>query len=484
MESKGSISFSAAKGSFWLLSSKFGARLLGLFRTFVLARLLLPEDFGIIGITMLTVSLVEMFTESGFGNALIQKKGSVDKYLDTAWTFSIIRSILLFLLIFFIAPIVANFFNAPVAKNVMRVFSFTIILSAMRNPGTIYFLKDLDLSKQFLIDILIFFFNTLFAVAVALIYRSVWALVLGGMAGTFTLFVMSYIMHGYRPRLRLDMTQVRELYSYGKWVSLSFVLYYFISNGANIVVGRVLGASLLGLYQMAMTMGNLAASEISSVISTITFSAYARMQDDTERLKKAFLKVSQFVLLLVIPATVGLFFLAPEIFAVALGPKWISATTTARILCVSGFVLALGTLANPVFNAVARPDISTKLQVIQLITLACLIYPFCHFFGMEGAAFAITFCNIIYVGGCLISALRILQCRKLEFVRTWTVPIIGSLFMLMILSLCRYFLNTHSVLNLCLLILSGLAAYISAALLIDRLFKTGIVSSIRELAKG
>jgi O-antigen/teichoic acid export membrane protein len=442
-----------------MLASKSITRLLGLLRTLVLARLLLPEDFGIIGIAMLTVSFVEMFTETGFSNALIQKKGAVDDYLDTAWTFSIGRSFLLFSVIFLLSPTIAHFFNAPASSSVVRVFAVTMVISASRNPGIIYFVKDLTLSRQFLIDISSFFVNTAVAISAAILYRSVWALVFAGIAGSLTLFVLSYLMYGYRPHLRFDKDKFRELLRYGKWISLSFALYYAISNGPSIMVGRLLGAASLGLYQMAYTIGNMSAAEISNLISAVTFPAYAKMQDDSERLKNAFLRVSGFVMLFTFPLTAGMLLLAPEIFTTVLGPRWMAAMPVARILCFNGLLLAMGSLTAAVFNAMARPDIPAKLQMTQISVLAVLLFPFCRIGGMEGAAVALAISFMVFVFGSFGFVFRLLGCRVMEFVHRGIIPFWGCLVMGLVILLLKHTLHFHTAANLALLVTCGSFAY-------------------------
>ena len=455
----GSMSYSVARGGFWMLASKIGTRLLGLLRTLVLARLLLPEDFGLIGIAMLTVSLVEMFTETGFSNALIQKKGDIGGYLDTAWTFSIVRSLALFAVIFLSAPLIAHFFNAPASGSVVRAFAVTMIISASRNPGIIYFLKDLTLSRQFLIEISTFIVNTAVAVSIAVLFRSVWALVFGGIAGSLTMFAMSYAVHGYRPRFRLDKGKILELYRYGRWISLSFVLYYFIANGPSIAVGRLFGAASLGLYQMAYTIGSLSAAEISNIVSAVTFAAYAKMQGDPERLKKAFLRVSGLTMLLIFPATAGILLLTPEIFACLLGSKWMAAMPAARILCFNGLLLGMASLATPVFNAMARPDISAKLQIIQLALLVLLLYPLSRIGGTEGAATALAVSFAVFASGAFWFVFRLLGCRAVEFARQGAIPLIGSLVMGTVVLLLSHTLYFHGIVNLALCIACGAFAY-------------------------
>ena len=138
------------RGGVWVLALRILNRSLGFIRTIILARLLAPADFGLLGIAMLSISTLETFSQTGFQTALIQKKDNIESYLDTAWTVSAIRGLLLFLILFLSAPIIAEFFNSPQAVLIIRVVALSTLLSGLRNIGVVYFQKELEFKKQFL----------------------------------------------------------------------------------------------------------------------------------------------------------------------------------------------------------------------------------------------------------------------------------------------------------------------------------------------
>ena len=177
------------KGSFWVLSLRLTNRALGLIRTFILARLLLPEDFGLIGVATLTISTVETFSQPGLTVALVQKKEKIHEYLDTVWTVSILRSVIIYLVLFVSASYVTEFFKAPQAKYIIQIFGLSVIIAGCRNSGVVFFQKNLDFKKQYIYEISILMGNVLVAIPAAIILGNVWALVLGGMAGSITTIV-------------------------------------------------------------------------------------------------------------------------------------------------------------------------------------------------------------------------------------------------------------------------------------------------------
>ena len=187
----------------WVLALRIVNRGLGFIRTIILAGLLAPEDFGLLGIGMLSIAAIETFSQTGFGHALIQKKENIDSYLDTAWTVSAIRGIVLFLILFISAPLIAKFFNSEQATLVIRVIAVSTLITGFKNVGVLHFFKKLEFNKQFVYEFSGTLVDLSVAIALAFILRNVWALVWGGLAGNLLRLFMSYLLHPYRPRLKI-----------------------------------------------------------------------------------------------------------------------------------------------------------------------------------------------------------------------------------------------------------------------------------------
>jgi O-antigen/teichoic acid export membrane protein len=178
-----SLSKKVVQGGLWIFALRILNRGLGFIRTIVLVRLLAPEDFGLLGIGMLSIATIETFSQTGFSHALIQKRENIDSYLDTAWTFSAIRSIVLFLILFVSAPLIAKFFNSNQAASVIRVIAFSTLITGFRNIGVLFFFKKLEFSKQFIYELSGTLFDLSVAITLAFMLRNVWALIWGGLAG-------------------------------------------------------------------------------------------------------------------------------------------------------------------------------------------------------------------------------------------------------------------------------------------------------------
>ena len=211
---------------FWALGLRITLRVLGTIRIIVLARLLAPADFGLMGIAMIMMAMLETFTETGFWAALVQRRGDIRPYLDTAWTVQVVRGLLTAGLLALAAPLLAAFFDAPGAITIIRVMAIVAFIKGLNNIGIVYFHKDLEFQKRFLFEVANVIPQVAVGIGLAIALQSVWALVFGSLAGALTGMVASYVLHPYRPRLRLEWTKARELYGFGKWVFTHNILIY------------------------------------------------------------------------------------------------------------------------------------------------------------------------------------------------------------------------------------------------------------------
>jgi len=406
---KKSLRQKAVQGGFWVFFTRIAGRAFSLIRLIILARLLAPEDFGLMGIALLSLATLETFSETGFQQALIQKKGKINQYLNPAWTALVLRGIILFLLLFLITPYAALFFKTPSAIPIIRLISLALLVQGFANIGLVFFKKNLDFKKQFLYEISGTLADFLVAVTAALLFRSVWALAFGFLAGSLARVTVSYLLHPFRPKFDFDFKKGQELFFFGKWVLGSSVLMFLIFQGDDVFVGRFLGVTALGFYQMAYKLSSLPATEISQVIAQVTFPAYTKIQDDLTRLKKAFFQVLRMVALFSFPLAFCLFFLATPLTKIFLGEKWLPMVPAMQILVLAGFLRSLAATTGAVFYAVGQPKIETRWEVIQLIVLALAIYPLALKDGLRGVAGAVLLSTLVATLGYFFEVKKIIK---------------------------------------------------------------------------
>lgn len=379
----------ATTATVWAFAFQAADRSVGAVILVILARLLRPGEFGLFGFALLTIAAVDTFTLTGFNDALIYKRHGMEADLDTAWTFEVVRGGLLALIVFAVAPLVARFFSEPGIVGLLRLVSLVLLLQGAVNIGVVYLSKELDFKRQFAYQISGSLASLIVSVTAALLLRNVWALVLGLLSENAVRLIASFIVHPYRPRLRLDLERLRGLYSYGRWVLGTEIVVYFSREGDNLFVGRVLGAASLGLYQIAFRLANLVTTEITQVVSQVALPTYAQVQMEVERLSKAYVTVLEAIISLALPITAGLVLLGRPLVQVVLGDIWMPMVPAMQVLAVSGLIRAATISAGPLFRAVGRPKLDFWMNTARLVVMAAAIIPLTERYQLVGTALAV-----------------------------------------------------------------------------------------------
>jgi len=468
------------RGGLWVFTAQVIGKGFGIVRLIILARLLAPEDFGIMGIAMLAITTLETFSKTGIEAALIQRKDNIKPFLDAAWTFLVIRGFIIFLLLFFSAPLVAIFFNSPPAASIIRFLGVYALFKAFTNIGVIYLEKELEFKKQFFFQVSGTLADMIVSIVLSILLRNVWALIFGLLAGQITLLCVSYIIHPLRPRFSFKLKQVKELLSYGKWILGSSILGFIISKGDDIVVGKMLNPATLGFYQMAFRLSNLPTTEITQVISRVTFAAYSKIQDNASRLRNAVTRTLRLVSFISVPMGGGMFILAAEMTRVFLGEKWLPIVPAFELLCFVGVVRSITANFGSILNSQGRPDIQTRASLLNMTTLGLSIYHLVKHFGMMGAVYSrmVTFLSQFYVWPYV---LRILQMSLKEMLKTFSLPFISTLVMVFSISMAKNIFYQVNLLNLLSLLAVGLLVYFPVLFLLDGIFKHGIMKELKTI---
>jgi len=477
------LSQKAVRSSFWVFLLRIIQLLFSLSRLIILANFLLPHDFGLIGIALLTMSILETFSQTGFQAALIQKKEDINSYLDSAWTILILRGLILFIILYFIAPYTALFFNAPEAEPIIQVIGFSFFIQAFTNIGIIYFQKDLEFNKEFVYQFIGTLTDFIVSILSVLILKNVWAFVFGLLAGNTARCIISYLIHPYRPKFNFNLNKIKELFNFGKWILGSSILIFLITQGDDIFVGKLLGATALGYYQLAYKISNIPATEITHVISQVSFPTYSKLQDDIPQLRETYLKVLLVTAFLSIPLAGFIFILAPEFIKIFLCEKWMPMVPAIQILAIWGAIRSIGATIGPVFQGIGKPSILTKSMLIQLSLMIILIYPLTYFWDIFGASLAVLipgFIINIYVSYRIII---LLKCKPKNFYKEIIFPFFITIILILSIFVIKIFLISINIIEFLLLVSIGSIIIISLTYLIDKIFNYEIKSSINNIIR-
>lgn len=459
------------------------SRLFDLIRNIVLAKLLSPDDFGLFGIALLFLSMLDTFSYTGFDKALIQKKENINTYLNTAWTVGLLRGIVIAAILLISAPYVATFFNAPQAKDIVKVIGLSMFLQSAVNIAVVRFEKELEFHKYFTYQISGTLVDLIVAVSLAFALRSVWALAFGKIAGNFVRCITSYVIDKYRPRFELDLAKAKELFGFGKWILGSSILFFLIVHGDDIFVGKILGTTALGLYQMAYLFSHIPSTEITALLSRVTFPVYSKIQDDILRLRRAYLQVLNVTAFITFPVSGLVFLLGPYFIRSFLGQKWVPMIAAMQILVFAGAIRAIKGVNGPILQALKRPDVAPKVSAIKLFILAVLIYPLTVRWGIEGTALAVLISSVLTIPNSFYITLRkVIDQDVRTVIRELIVPLTGTL--LMVLFIRLIFPGGFSGAGVCFGVIFGICMYLAITYVLDRMLGHKSWENISSVLKG
>ncbi|MCP4536818.1 MAG: lipopolysaccharide biosynthesis protein [Chloroflexi bacterium] len=469
-----------SRGGLLMFALKGTENALAFIRIFILARLLLPEHFGQMGIALLVLSVLDTFSMTGFNIALIQRKAA-KPYLDTAWTVQILRGMLLFLLLILVSNPIAQLFNEPTVKTLIRLLSVRVLVQGFYNTGILFFQKELEFSKHFAYLVIMSVTEFVVTIVVALVTKDAWALVWGSVAGAIAGLIASYWTHPYRPHLQFDKAKAKEMFQFGRWVLSGSSLLFLFMNGDDFLVAKLLGAASLGLYQTAYRFSNLPTSLIADAIAEVTFPAFSKLQDNIPVLRDAYLQVLQLIVFISAPLAGVIFFFSTDFILLFLGEKWLPMARALQLLALWGFTRPISKMAGTAFYALGRPDLTTKLVFARLILLAALIWPLTMHRNIEGTALAVVLSVVLVDPFAQVGMIRLTGLGVRPLVKVILLPVINTLIVIGILALCRFFiLKTVGFAGFIFLVLIGILVYLATSYLSDQYLDYGIQRTIRD----
>lgn len=372
------------RGVFWEGGAMLVNRGVGFLVSLVLARLLAPEYFGLLAIAMLAINSLVFLQELGFSAALIHRQSDVEAAANTAHWSIIAGSLVLYLTAFLIAPLLAQFFRSPDVTAVLRVLALTIVITSVsRVPYTLLF-KELDFRKKVIPEFVGSLVGNLAAIGLALVGWNVWALVTGELITAGVTTVVMFVVSPWRPRLQFQVRLFKELFGYGKHVAASQVLIFGVTNVDDLFVGRMLGEASLGIYGMAYSVSNTPATNLTRLVTRVTFPAFSLMQADRARMSKAYFQVVHRVALISMPIALATIVFANDFVTVLLTEQWTPAIVPIQILAIYGLIRSVAATMGIIFQSGGKPQWLSAIALWRLITMTVLLYPAIRWGGLIG----------------------------------------------------------------------------------------------------
>lgn len=385
----------AIKGISWIGSLRFATKFVGFLEAIILARILAPAQFGAYGVALLALGLLEVITESGVNIVLVQEK-SVNKYISSAWIVSILRGMLIMMVLIISARFIAKFFHSPESLTLLYLISAVPFLRGFINPAIVKFQKELRFAKDFWYRFAILLVDTAVTIAVTFFIRSPIGIVIGLLAGVLVELILSFILVSPHPGLKFETSYIKKIFHRGKWITASSIFDYLFHNADNIAVGRILGATALGVYQLAYSLAAVPLIEIGRVFVHVIVPIMIKITDDSARLKNAYFKTVLSISLITFPFAF-LFAFLPDLFVLILGEKWAAITIVLPVLAVLGFVKSVSLSSTALFLSTNKQEYTTVITLVNILGLIISIFPLIMKFGLFGAGVSALMGSLIAV---------------------------------------------------------------------------------------
>lgn len=384
-------------GLSWMSAFRIFSRLVAFIRVVILARLLIPSQFGIFGIASMALALLEILTETGINVFLVQEKEGIKKYLNDAWLVSIIRGLLISVFIVLTAPLVVSFFKIPQYIGLILLIGIVPFIRGFINPSIVRFQRELQFNKEFYFKTVIFLLDSSVAILVSLLTHSAIGLILGLIAGATLEVILSFVLIKPIPSLKFNLRKIMKIIHKGKWVTLYGIFNYAASKGDNITIGKVLGPGPLGIYQMGYTIATLPVSEIADVSNKVTFPVYSMISEDIYRLKKGFKKAILLVSIVSFLVGILIFFFPRDLFILIFGQKWEGTLAILKPLAIFGIIRAISGTTSSLFLSVGKQNYVAGMTSLRFVTLALTVIPLTIVYGMVGASYSVLISGIVEV---------------------------------------------------------------------------------------
>jgi O-antigen/teichoic acid export membrane protein len=413
-----------AKGAAWMVGFKLIERSIGLISTIILAKLLLPEDFGLIAMATSVIAVAELLQAFNFDVALIQNQDSTRADYDSAWTLNILLAAGCAALLAATAYPMAVFYGDPRVEYVIYCLALGMLIQGFENIGIIAFRKELTFHKDFWFLLAKKLAAFVIVVSCAYWLRNYWALVIGMVASRLIGVGLSYTVHPYRPRCSL--AKASALVHFSKWLLITNALAVARLRGADVIVGRLAGANALGLFTISYEISNLPTSELSAPINRAVFPGYAALSADSDALKEGTRKVMAIILLLTMPAALGIALVADPMVRVFLGTKWMGAVPLIQVLAFFGMISSFQSNLGFIFIAKGRTRFVTMWSIALIGLQIPLVIIGVQLAGTLGAAFGLLASVVIPLPFVMVAVSRMLGFTLLDWTSMLWRPLISS----------------------------------------------------------
>ncbi|MCY0979370.1 lipopolysaccharide biosynthesis protein [Chryseobacterium wangxinyae] len=389
-----SLGKQALAGMIWTYSQQFGTQALTFVVSVVLARILLPEEFGLIGMLAIFIGIGNTLFDGGMTSSLIRTAEVNQEDYSTVFYFNLVCSIIIYGILYLCAPLIADFYSQPSLASITRVYGLTFVISAFGAVQNTILTRELKFKKQALITFPAVFIGGVIGVLMAYKNWGVWSLVGLAITNSFFTSFFLWVSSKWHPILVFNKDKFRQHFHFGYKLTLSGILDIIFTNIYQIVIGKYYSAGQVGYYARANSLMMLPVSNVSGALSRVIFPIFSKVQDDIPRLKKAYKQVMQLVLFIITPIMIIMAVLAKPLIILLFTEKWLPMVPIFQIICASGILYPIHLYNLIVLQVKGRSDLFLKLEIIKKVVIT-IVLAITLYYGFYALLWGQLICSIL-----------------------------------------------------------------------------------------
>ena len=385
-------------GLIWKLIEKTGAQGIQFIISIILARLLLPEEYGIIALITIFLNIANIFIQSGFSSAIIQKKEVDEVDCDSVFYFNLIISIIAYFILYMLSPIISDFYKNPILSSVLRVQSITLIIGGLNAIQNAIIQRKMQFKKLFIVSLVAIIIQGLVGIFMAYKNYGVWSLVISNLVGSIVTTIILWFITSWRPKLNFSIIRLKSMFKFGSRLLLSSLIDIIYNNLYSLIIGKKYDQEMLAYYNRGQNIPNILVTNINSSIDGVLFPALSTYQDDKKGMKmlvRRSIVTSSFI---VFPIMFGLFAISKPLTIILLTDKWIDSVPFMKLSCIMYAIWPIHTANLQAIKAMGRSDVFFKLEVIKKIlgiVIIVITIPFGVYAMMIGCVINSILCTFI-----------------------------------------------------------------------------------------
>lgn len=481
------VSQKTIQGVGWVSISQVIRQIFTILISVCLARLLTPKDFGLIAMIVVVTNFINIFKDFGLTYAIIQKKDLTQEQLSTSFWLNVFVGLVLALILFTVSSAVASFYNEPNLKSITMFLSSTFFISSLGIIHSSLLSKEMKFNFLSMIEITATAIAGITAIIMAFFGFGIWALVGQQIVSCAIFSILIWIAVPWKPKYIFKWGSLRRFFNFGLNLTGFNFVNYFSRNLDNLIVGKFLGAGLLGFYDLAYKLLMLPIQQISTVLGKVMFPALSALQDDKAAVRKGYLKGAKYIAVISFPLMIGLLVLAPELVRVIFGPQWERSIFLVRVFALIGLLQSVGSTVGWIYTSRGRTDIMFRWGIFSLLT-GLPFFIIGLKWSIEGVAVAYALAGLLLTYPSFSIPFKLVDLRIGEFLLQFKEISLLSFAMGVSVFLIRFFLKyslrADDLMVLIICILLGITIYSGLLFLFTKNLYSELIRLIARVKPG